>query len=300
MRFELEVQLEAKTYGYAIAFELPEGSKELRVFDERLSVDGNPVYSRGVSQGILARSGQEKEPNFLIEEHMAALPIIQHKSEQDPLFVFRQWLARALLLRPIPNLIHGTSGLETLQPDIQATNFASWFTTLLTSWPSAYSKVDAYLRQMMPDLKNIENQFFGINARRLVVHFSNGQGSASLPFEDLSDGEKCFMICAVVLAANETYGPLLCFWDEPDNYLSLSEVGHFVLALRRAFQTGGQFIATSHNSEAIRRFSDENTLVLLRRNHLEPAIVRPLSELRASGELSGDLIESLITGDLEP
>ena len=108
------------------------------------------------------------------------------------------------------------------------------------------------------------------------------------------------MICAVVLAANEAYGPLLCFWDEPDNYLALSEVGHFVLALRRAFQSGGQFVATSHNPEAISRFSDENTLVLFRKSHLEPTIVRPLSELRASGEFSGDLVEALIRGDLEP
>ena len=84
------------------------------------------------------------------------------------------------------------------------------------------------------------------------------------------------MICALVLAANDAYGPVLCFWDEPDNYLALAEVGHFVLALRKAFQSGGQFIATSHNPEAIRRFSDENTLVLYRKSHLEPTIVRPL------------------------
>ncbi len=125
---------------------------------------------------------------------------------------------------------------------------------------------------------------------------TNDQGNLSLPFEDLSDGEKCFMICALVLAANDAYGPVLCFWDEPDNYLSLSEVGHFVLALRKAFQSGGQFIATSHNPEAIRRFSDENTLVLHRKNHLEPTIVRPLSQL----QVSGDLVSALIRGDVEP
>ena len=104
------------------------------------------------------------------------------------------------------------------------------------------------------------------------------------------------MICALVLAANEAYGPLFCFWDEPDNYLSLDEVGHFVLALRKAFQSGGQFIATSHNPEAIRRFSDENTLVLYRKSHLEPTIVRPLSEI----QVNGDLVSALIRGDVEP
>jgi hypothetical protein len=50
MRFEIEVELDAKRYAYAIAFELPRGFKELRVLDERLAVDGAPIYTREVAQ----------------------------------------------------------------------------------------------------------------------------------------------------------------------------------------------------------------------------------------------------------
>jgi hypothetical protein len=67
------------------------------------------------------------------------------------------------------------------------------------------------------------------------------------------------------------------------------------MALRSAFKTEGQFIMTSHNPEAIRSFSDETTLVLLRKSHLEPTTVRPLSEL----QVSGDLITALLSGDLD-
>ena len=149
----------------------------------------------------------------------------------------------------------------------------------------------------MPDFTDIQNPSLGKDYKSLVVQFSTPQGSLKLPFEDLSDGEKCFMICALVLAANNFYGPLVCFWDEPDNYLALSEVWHFVMALRKAFQTGGgQFIATSHNPEAISRFSDENTLVLYRKNHLEPTRVQSLNQI----QISGDLINALIRGDVEP
>jgi ABC-type multidrug transport system ATPase subunit len=102
------------------------------------------------------------------------------------------------------------------------------------------------------------------------------------------------MICALVIAANDAYGPLFCFWDEPDNFLAPSEVGHFVLALRSTFQSGGQFIATSHNPEAILRFSDENTFRLHRNSHLEPTIVRALGELK----VNGDLADALVRGDL--
>jgi len=296
MRFEIEVELGTKIYEYVIAFEFPERFKQLRVLEEKLSVGGKPVYTRDKAQLHLAKMGQEKEAKFLIDWHLVALPIVQERSQKDPLFIFKQWLARMFILRPIPSLILGDSKQETLQPNLQVTDFGAWFSGLVAESPGAYSKFEEYLKQVMPDLKDIQNPLIGTDSRSLTVQFSNDLGNLKLPFEDLSDGEKCFMICALVLAANNAYGPLLCFWDEPDNYLAISEVGHFVLALRKAFQSGGQFIATSHNDEAIRRFSEENTLCLYRKSHLEPTLVRPTSEI----QINGDLVSALGRGDVDP
>lgn len=304
MRFEIEVELGAKIYEYIIAFEFPERLKEMRVREEKLAVDNKPVYSRSYqteeqreSIAALKNAGLFKDAPWSIDLHLVALPIIQEQSANDPLFIFKQWLARMLIIRPIPSLIKGDSEKETLEPKSDLTDFGAWFSGLLAHAPASYTRIDEYLKQVMFDLKDIKNPLIGKDSRSLVVQFSNDQGSLNLPFADLSDGEKCFMICALVLAANNAYGPVLCFWDEPDNHLALDEVGHFVLALRKAFQSsGGQFIATSHNPEAIRRFSDENTLVLFRRSHLEPTLVRPLSEIR----INGDLVSALIRGDVEP
>jgi predicted ATPase len=296
MRFELEVKLGKLTYEYVIAFDFPEGFKELRVFEERLVVNGNPFFTRELAQVHLARTNSENEARFRLDWHLAALPIVQEQTVNDPLFIFKQWLARALILRPIPSLIKGGSEQETLQPNTQGTDFGAWFSGLVANSPAAYGKIDLYLKQVMPDFNDVKNPVIGKDARSLEVQFSNDLGNVTIPFGDLSDGEKCFMICAMVLAANVAYGPLVCFWDEPDNYLALSEVGHFIMALRKAFQSGGQFITTSHNPEAIRRFSEENTLVLYRKSHLEPTNVRPVSELTVSGEL----VNALIRGDVEP
>lgn len=297
MRFEIEVELDGKVYEFVIAFEFPEGFKQLRVLEEKLAIGGEPVYSRKVAQVHLAKTSHGKDAKFLIDWHLVALPIVQERSTKDPLFLFKQWLARMLIFRPIPSLILGDSEEEMLQPNPQVTDFGAWFSGLLAYAPAAYSEIDSYLRDVMPDLKDIKNPVIGKDSRSLVVQFSNDLGNLNLAFEDLSDGEKCFMICALVIAANNSYGPVVCFWDEPDNYLALSEVGHFVVALRKAFQSGGgQFIATSHNPEAIRRFSEENTLVLYRKNHLEPTMVRPLSEI----QFSGDLVSALVRGDVEP
>ena len=296
MRFEIEVRLDGQIYRYFIALDFPPGFKELRVLEESLAADGKPVFTREAAQVHLAKTNQEKEAKFLIDWHLAALPIVQERTKKDPLFIFKQWLARMVILHPIPSLIDGSSAQETLHPDTRGTDFGAWFSGLVASAPAAYGEIDAYLKQVMPDLKDIKNPVIGKDSRSLEVQFSNDLGNVTIPFVDLSDGEKCFMICAMVLAANHAYGPLVCFWDEPDNHLALSEVGHFVTALRKAFQSGGQFITTSHNPEAIRRFSEENTLVLYRKNHLEPTQVRPLNEVTVSGEL----VSALIRGDVEP
>src|SRR5436305_1612388 len=96
-----------------------------------------------------------------------------------------------------------------------------------------------------------------------------------LNFDDLSDGEKCFFLSAYIIAANAVGPSVVCAWDEPDNHLSLSEVGQFITTLRKMVNRGGQLIVTTHHPETIRKFSDENTFVLTRKSHLDPTVVKP-------------------------
>ena len=201
-----------------------------------------------------------------------------------------------LILAPIPSHISGDSEGDTLLPNREVTNFGEWFSGVLAHSPAAYTEIDRSLREVMPDLEDIKNPVIARDSRSISVQFQQDEASLSLPFRALSDGVKCFFISALVLAANHAYGPILCFWDEPDNYLSLQEVGHFVMGLRRSFQTKGQLLVTSHNSEAIRQFSDENTLMLHRRSHFEPTRVSPLSKV----QVNGDLVDALIRDDVEP
>jgi len=295
IRFELEVLLDKRIYKYVIALELPEKFKELRVFEEQLSVSGSPIYSRNAAQVTLHTGSQNREAQFSVDWHLVALPIIQEQSETDPLHIFKTWLARTIILAPIPGLMIGDSEGESLEPKRDASNFGEWVSGLLSRYPAAYTQIDKYLREVMPDIQDFQNERIGKDAKTMVVRFEANNANLSVDFKDLSDGEKCFFLCALVFAANKFYGPLFCFWDEPDNYLSLSEVGHFVTSLRRSFQGGSQILVTSHHPEAIRKFSDENTFLLDRKSHLEPTLIRALSDI----SVRGDLITALICGDIE-
>ena len=298
VRFEIEAAVGGASYRYAIVLELPPRFRELRVSHERLSIDGRDVLIRDAAEVHLARAGEDRNARFALDWHLAALPIVQEQAGEDPISVFRLWLANLLVLRPMPQLMRGESASETNRPDAAVTDFGAWFSGLVASVPSVYGTIDRFLKQVIPDLQDIKNPRIGRDSRSLTVQFARGDATFSLPFESLSDGEKCFATCALVLAAKDVYEPLVCFWDEPDNYLAPSEVGFITMALRRAFREGGQLILTSHNPEAIRRFSDENTFALQRNSHLEPTIVRSIAALRADEMLQGNLVEALLRGDV--
>lgn len=296
IRFEIEVLLNNRLFHYTLALELPERFRELRVLEERLDVDGIEAYNRHQAQVSLPRNDPNRaEASFSIDWHFVALPMIQDPATADALTEWRKWLARMIILAPIPQLMNGDSQGESLAPVENGSNFANWLTGLLAQYPAAYTTIHEYLKLVMPDIGEFKNIPSGKDNKSLAVRFESRNVQFEQSFDDLSDGEKCTFLCAVVLASNRAYGPVFTFWDEPDNYLSLSEVGHFIMGLRRGFDVGGQILVTSHNEETIRSFSRENTFLLSRKSHLEPAVIRPLIELPSTQSV----VHALMLGELE-
>jgi predicted ATPase len=301
MRFELEVVLAGQALRYTLALELPDRFRELRVLEEQLARDGQVIYTRQHAQVTVPRdtataTAPQPEAQFNIDWHLVALPVIQDSASASTLGTLRQWLAGMVLLAPMPRLMTGEATRESLEPVEDGRNLADWLSGLLAHYPAAYATLSQHLQQVMPDLADFRFERAGKDAKTLLLRFKAAQAQHELEFDVLSDGEKCFFLCAVVLAAHQSHGPLFAFWDEPDNFLSLGEVSHFVLALRRGFhQGGGQILMTSHNVEAVRRFSHDNTWVLGRKSHLEPTQIRLLDALQPP-----DVIQAMLSGDLEP
>jgi predicted ATPase len=293
MRFEIDTVLNAKRLKYGIAFDYPEYFKEPRIFEEQLTVDGNPVFTRQLSQVTLPNGS-----TFGLDWHVGALPVINERPGEGSIQQLKAFFASLMLLSPVPQLMSGSAAEESTNLDPDAGNFTGWLNLLLSRTPARYAEVAKYIQEVIPDFSSFEFVPHGEQGTRLVVHFEqktkDGQRSLPLEFGQLSDGEKCFFLSAAITTFNRKESPLFCFWDEPDNHLALNEVSHFVTYLRRMTNNGGQFIASSHHPETIRRFSDENTIVFTRNSHLEPTRVRTLSEI----EYNGDLINAILRGEV--
>jgi len=293
MRLEVEVLLDQQLYKYELAF-LALSDNGLVVLKESLRVDEQVFYTRASAEVSL--ESRPEQSKFMLDQHLIALSIIQ-ESHDDPLRIFKIWLANMLILAPVPQLMSGESHEETLQPMRNVANFGDWLSGLLSRYPAAYGDIDTYLRNMFPDIDGFENEIISKKTRNVIVHFRHKATALRFNFDfaRLSDGEKCFFLYAVVLASNDYNQPLFCFWDEPDNYVSLSEVGHFISELQSSFKNRGQILLTSHHEETISRFFDDSTFMLDRKSHFEPTLIRRLDEI----QVTGDLIDSLICGNIQ-
>ena len=98
-------------------------------------------------------------------------------------------------------------------PDNEPIDLGEWFTGLFARVPEAYEEMSEFLRDMMPDLQGVRNISAGGNLKRITLLFKVNDSSFSAAFEDLSDGEKCFVICALVIAANGAATQFSCFWS---------------------------------------------------------------------------------------
>lgn len=288
MVLEIEGEVAGSTFRYRIGLEYPESFRELRVTEELLVIDGKERLSRKLAQVSVPS-------NFTVDWHLVALPILRPQSSKDPALIIQDWLSQMIILEPIAPTLLGDSAGDSLFPTRHVDNLGDWFSAMQRRWPHTYGTVSDFLKPLLPNLKFIENRPFGREASSLFCHFETNDGREyELQFGMLSAGEKCYFIGAVAIAALTAYGPLLCYWDEVDSHLTLSEVGHFVMALRREARQGSQLLVTSHNPEAIRKFSDENTLLLSRGSHREPTRYRFLDEVT----YDGPLIEALIRDDV--
>lgn len=293
IRFEVTVVLGKNRIEYSVSFKWSERYRLPCVEQEHFTVDGASLLSRQ-REAVTYPNGV----TIPLDLPGVFLPILNGDYADGAVKRFREFFTSALVLSPIPAQMSGAAKGDrpVLRPD--AANFSSWLNARLTIQPARYSEVIKPLQAVIPDLASFEFESVSEHVKQLRLQFERPEAGEpppfSLDFDRLSDGEKCLFLSAAIVAFNRKEKPLFCFWDEPDNHLSLPEVGQFVTELRKSTSRHGQFIATSHHPETIRRFSDENTFVFTRNSHLEPTVVRPLTEL----PYGTDLVRALVRGEV--
>lgn len=292
--FELNVIIEKKEYLYTLSIEYPENFNAPKIKNETLSVNGKSVFGRDGGQ-----TSFKKSTHFSLDWHHIGLPLISVRTDSDPIAIFKKWLSGIIILSPFPKHFYTTSKYEASTIDIEANNVIDWARWLLSSSPNLYTNMYQFLKVRMPDIEVFKFDTIGKEERRLVFIFKDNGKTVSLDFEQLSDGEKIFFLIATVNAAQENNSISLCLWDEPDNFISLIELNHFVIQFRKVFESienPAQMIITSHNERVLNNFSNNNIFMLHRDSHLLPPSIKLVSEMEYS---SATIVDAYDNGELD-
>jgi len=300
MRFELDVELEGHLCQYALELELPPDFYALRIAHESLQVDGHLCFTR--QQADIQFTKNQENP-FSFDWHGVYLPSYTERNTlyECSVSAFKTWLKQMLILAPQPRNMNDQLSAKSFSLQQDASNITNWWAGLSVSSPDVWAEVRAcYLLNVFPDFKRLHMQTNNFGAQRLNVLFEKDKKEETFRFNRLSDGEKCIFLAAFVMMASEINAPVFCFWDEPDNYLAVSEVEFLMTMLKNHFLKKGQIFITTHNPETLNRFAEDNTYIVSRENHLSPT--RPLktvAEWRKEHKFEGNLSEAWTLGDIE-
>lgn len=292
---EVQAELGGQNYCYMLEIDFPENFHTPKIKKEVLKVDGTEVLGR---EGGKTSLHQSKE--FTLDWHHIGLPLISNTREGSPIATFRGWLGRIIVLSPWPANFESVSKLQTPYLDRQATHVADWVRNILADSPNLYAKISDFLKMRMPDFEVFSFEATGKNERELTIGFkAEGQPSFSLGFGQLSDGEKIYFLTAAVLAAISAKTPVFCLWGEPDNFIALREISHFITACRKEFENhpnGSQLLISTHNPRVINEFSGHNTFILSRSSHMQPTRI---NLLQGKDYLSPSVVDAFENGELD-
>lgn len=282
---EIEVGDATRTWQYSLCVE-PDGVV-YQIVSEKLTLGETILFDRA---------------RLHLSNTVVAMAVVSDEtSESRHIADLRSMLSAIYVLRPVPQIMGASVVMGTgnfLNAD--ASNFASWIPNVMANDNNAYSAFSDYLKCVFPDFANVALINTTVEGRTFTVGFKTGNAAefVSLGFDRLSDGEKCQFIAAALIALNVYVPNLTVFWDEPDNYITTSEVAYLLPALCNSFQKRGQLIVSSHSREAIVTFGENEIISFKRTNHYSP-VRQPQTaqEMRESGLLTGSLDEALQNGD---
>lgn len=263
-------------YEYKLSISYPDNFYEPKIESEILLVNNTPIYKRD-NEGTVFLDNSE----FIVDWHSVALPVLfprTHSINRERIDKFKEYLSNILILAPIPSQIESDTYADGRFLEKNAMNFCSWLNEILNTEPSFYSDLTSTVKKIIPDFSKFVFENYGV-FKQLNVFFTKDKGKLKLSFDKLSDGEKLFFIFAAIITLSiDEDKNFCCFWDEPENYISLSVLQNIIQFFRAKFEfsSNKQLFFTSHNPEVMNVFSNENIYYIYRDSHLTPSRIKNL------------------------
>jgi predicted ATPase len=264
--FELGLKGNGGEYRYRLEVQFDVSRLRNRTLSEEVSFDGTVLYRFTGTEANLYRDDGTRGPEFPFDWSRSAIATIPAGKDNTKLTWFRERLARVHVIAPRPHTMSAVAEAESEHMARDAGDFPAWLRHLINDFNFA-PRLTAKLAEVIDGFSGM--QFISVNesAKRLIFRFKFNDAEFSLPFDKLSDGQRCLAVLYAAIATKDEIGSTL-LWDEPDNFVSLREIDPWLRELTDLDETQrGQSIIISHHPELINALAVENGHTMFRDNN---------------------------------
>lgn len=283
-----------KTWEYQLRIEHNRKKSKSHVRLETLFHDGKPLYrfdGESGAQARLYRDDYSEGPEFLFDSDRSGVGSLQGKSLNRHLTAFRERFQSLFVVKMhLPDISSEAPGEdEILHQDLK--NFASWYRHISQERQGRAFELISALREILPGFDSMNLQTAG-ESKLLNAVFSDEKGdSISYRFKELSDGQKVLIVLYALLHCVPKKDVILCI-DEPENYLALPEVQHWLDALEREVaEERKQAILISHHPRLINLLAGNAGQWFSREAAGLPTRVKPIAPIEEDGLPASKLLE---------
>lgn len=284
--FELGVNDGNESYLYRVEISHESEHRPCEIVSEKLTLGGKPLFVFEDGEAQLCSDRGTMGPKLLMDARRSGLAAVFERHDNKKLTQFKRQLAKTWVVRMAPKAMSERSDSESTNPSLELDNYAAWYRHLVQERQNEMVELRDILRGVMPGFDSMSSAAPGGDSmsRTLKTRWTYSGTSFDLGFDELSDGQRALVALYTLLFAFDEGVTL--FIDEPENYVTLSEIQPWLNALSE--RDNIQALLVSHHPEVIDQLSKEHGLVFSRREE-GPVRVQRHSQAGSGGRFGSGI-----------
>lgn len=269
--FELGLNVNNSEYIYKLEIEYNQIEKNSKVKKEILICNDNVIFMAENGKAKLFNDSYEEGPELLMNWQDSGVSAVYERPDNQKLISFKKAINNIIICHPIP-LHAAASYFEKKCPDYFTENIIDIYVSAIQEKTDKLMELWDFLKQINPCF--VRTYLKGEEDKKLYFEYNQNGAKSSYEFYELSDGERMiFILYFLVIMFLDKDTSL--FLDEPDNFISLSEIVQLGQFIQDKTRNNSQCVIISHHPNLIDYFATSNGIWLSRRSYGATTITEP-------------------------
>ena len=271
--FEFSLSYKECLYVYQLEVEFDVKEKKSRVKKEIVLCNDNYIFKAESGIASLYDDSYQKGADLLVSWLSSGVSSVYERPDNKKLCDFKQAVDKIVVCHPLPfNFDMSLSFVEQQAVDYSAFNIGNVYMYIVQRNPEKMMELWQVLKEINPCF--VRTYLNGDNGKTLYFEYEHKGHKSSYAITEISDGERMLFILyfLVVMYFDDDYS---LFLDEPDNYISLQEVGQFIQFVQDRATGKKQCVFISHHPSVIDFLAPSNGIWLERRSYGATTIANP-------------------------